>query len=89
MSDQEKTETPVLPKEPEFRILGSIGYNSVEELDKFIQNLDNSQALFVLISAANFAQSKGAYSLTEASMIAAAIKKFMKPTTETDVKNSE
>lgn len=75
-------ETESSKTEPKFRVLGALGYNSPEDLEAFIESIDNQKALFILISAANFAQAKGVFSLTEASLIASAIKKFLKPETE-------
>tara|TARA_R110000824_G_scaffold67377_4_gene174469 strand:+ start:3264 stop:3458 length:195 start_codon:yes stop_codon:yes gene_type:complete len=44
--------------------------------------MDQNQALNLLVQAVNLAQKRGAYSLEEASMVAAAAMVFTKPTEE-------
>lgn len=79
------------PKVPEakYKLLGNIAYNTMSDIENLEKGLTTETALFVLISAVNFAQSKGAYNLTEASLISNAIKKFMKPQVEAEQKPAE
>tara|TARA_B100001057_G_scaffold446969_1_gene486049 strand:+ start:10017 stop:10265 length:249 start_codon:yes stop_codon:yes gene_type:complete len=48
------------------------------------QELNQSQALNVLIQAVRIAQGKGAYTLEDAEMVSKAIKVFVPPTPETE-----
>jgi hypothetical protein len=63
---------------PKAVLLGSISYNEQEDYEKFIENLDVNQSVFVLIAGANFAQSKGAFNLEESELISKAIKTIKK-----------
>lgn len=57
-------------------LLGAISYEKREDYDQFLTGITIEHAAIVLISAANFAQSKGIFSLDEAELIAAAIKRL-------------
>lgn len=72
----ETTQQPA-QKEPAFKILGTIGYDNPADLDNFIATMDEKGGIFVLIQAVNYAQSRGLFNLNEASLIAAAVKKFL------------
>lgn len=61
---------------PVTTLLGTISYESREDYDNFLQNLTLEHAAIVLISAANFAQSKGIFTLDEAELIANSIKRL-------------
>jgi len=76
-------EAPDAPGTPEDSkkghvLLGTISYQSLEDYEKFLNNLDINQSLFVLISGCGFAQSRGAYSLEESELISRAIKTIKK-----------
>ena len=62
--------------EPVTTLLGSISYSNREDYDQFLNNLSLEHAAIVLISAANFAQSKGIFTLDEAELISNAIKRL-------------
>jgi hypothetical protein len=76
-----ETQTQQQPEQqaPAFTLLGTIGYNSPADLENFVNNLNLEGGIFVLIQAANYAQSKGVFNLSEAALIASSIKKFLKP----------
>jgi hypothetical protein len=57
-------------------LLGTISYENREDYENFIKSLSLEHAAIVLISAANFAQSKGIFTLDEAELIANAIKRL-------------
>ena len=59
-------------------LLGTISYQNTEDYEKFLNNLDINQSLFVLISGCGYAQSRGAYSLEESELISRAIKTIKK-----------
>jgi hypothetical protein len=62
------------PEVPANVLLGSVSYQNLEDYEKFLENMDVNQALFVLISGCTFAQTKGAYNLSEAELVARAVK---------------
>lgn len=63
---------------PQNVLLGTISYKNEEDYEKFLNNLDINQSLFVLISACGYAQSRGAYGLEESELISKAIKTIKK-----------
>ena len=59
----EKDETgPEQPKNQNV-LLGAISYETEEAYDNFLEKMDVNQAVFVLVAASKYAQSRGAYSL--------------------------
>jgi len=77
MSDIQETQKPA-PKEPAFTILGTLGFDKVEDLDQFTEKLDIQSSILLLIHATNYAQAKGCYNFAEASVIAKAIRNLVK-----------
>jgi hypothetical protein len=72
-------------KTPVTTLLGTISYESREDYENFLQNLSLEHAAIVLISAANFAQARGIFTLEEAELIANAIKRLTtKPAESTE-----
>lgn len=71
IEETEKSQDPIVTT-----LLGTISYESREDYDNFLENLTIEHAAIVLISAANFAQSKGIFTLEEAELIANAIKRL-------------
>jgi hypothetical protein len=63
---------------PKAVLLGAISYTDQADYEKFLENLDVNQSIFVLIASANFAQSRGAFNLEESELIARAIKTIKK-----------
>ena len=71
-------------------LLGSISYEKRDDYDQFLSDLTIEHAAIVLISAANFAQSKGIFSLDEAELIATAIKRLTtKPETASPTETAQ
>jgi hypothetical protein len=60
--------------QPKHVLLNAISYDEPADYDKFFNNLDVNQSLFVLMSGCTSAQTRGAYNLDEAELIAKAIK---------------
>lgn len=71
-------------------LLGAISYEKRDDYDQFLRDITIEHAAIVLISAANFAQSKGIFSLDEAELIATAIKRLTtKPETASPTETAE
>lgn len=62
------------PKAPVNVLLSAISYENEADYQAFLNNMDINQALFVIVSGCTHAQSKSAYTLGEAELIAKAIK---------------
>jgi hypothetical protein len=63
---------------PQNILFGSISYADDEAYEKFITEMNISQAIFVLIASANFAQAKGSFNLLESESLATAIRAIRK-----------
>jgi hypothetical protein len=63
-------------------LLGAISYINQDDYEKFLENLDINQAVFVLMAGCNYAQSKGSYNLDESELISKAIKTLKKSSKE-------
>lgn len=63
-------------EKPLATLLSSISYTNREDYDNFLKNLTQDHALIVLIASANHAQSRGAFNLEEAELVAKAIKRL-------------
>ena len=74
----EKSET----KKPLATLLGSITYDDEKAYQKFLENLTIQHSVLVLMSAANYAQTKGIFNLAEAELIAKSIKRLKTEATE-------
>ena len=80
----EDLDSPVEPiarhteTKPIATLLGAVSYTSIADYEKFLNNLTLEHATVVLISAAAYAQSKGAFNLDEAELVAKAVKRFKK-----------
>ena len=62
-------------------LFGAIGYADDEAYEKFIHNLNASQAILILMAAANFAQAKGAFSMYESEALATSVRLIKKTAT--------
>jgi hypothetical protein len=72
---------------PKYSIFGgAIGYDSPSDFEQFVSTMNQTNALYMLITAVNYAQSKGVYSIPEAEMLAASIKSFVKKKVEEPTK---
>jgi hypothetical protein len=76
-SEVVKEETQLSPEKANV-LLGAISYVDQDEYDKFLDNLDLNQSIFVLMAGCNYSQSKGIYNLDESELIAKAIKTIKK-----------
>lgn len=77
METTQQTPTPEMEtRKPTGTLLGTISYENREDYDNFLNSLTLEHAAIVLISAANFAQGKGIFSLDEAALISNAIKRL-------------
>jgi len=70
-------------------LLGSISYESHADYENFLNGLTLEHAAIVLISAANYAHSKGAFSLDESELIARAIKRMTTKPENDSASNTE
>jgi len=59
-------------------LFGTIGYQDDSAYENFIQNMNLSQAIFVLVASANFAQAKGAFNILESESLSTAIRVIRK-----------
>lgn len=57
-------------------LLGAITYTNESDYENFLKNLTIEQSVVILIAAANFAQTKGIYSLPESELIMKSIKRL-------------
>lgn len=55
-------------------LFGTIGYQDDESYENFVEKMNLSQAIFVLVASANFAQAKGSFNVLEAELLAKAIR---------------
>ncbi len=78
-SNQDNSDTAEDPNK--VVLLGTISYNNEKEYEEWLSKMDVNQAVFVLIASANFAQAKGAYSLSESELISSAIRSIKKSST--------
>ncbi len=78
----EKEETSSEQPKNQNVLLGAISYETDDAYDAFLEKMDVNQAVFVLVAASKYAQSRGAYSLNESELIATAIRKLKKKVKE-------
>lgn len=57
-----------------FQLLGSLQFMSDEHLELFLQTLDKNSSLYCLVEAVKYCNSRGAFSLGEAELLAKAIR---------------
>ena len=77
---EEISETPQAAsadsKKPIATLLGAISYENQKDYDNFLNGLTLEHAAVVLISAANYAHTKGIFTLDESELVAKAIKRI-------------
>lgn len=61
---------------PKVTLLSAISYTSRADYEAFLSTMTGEHAIVTLIAAANHAQSRGAYNLDEAELVAKAIRKL-------------
>jgi hypothetical protein len=77
-------------KKPIATLLGAISYENQKDYDNFLNGLTLEHAAIVLITAANYAHTKGIFTLDESELIAKAIKRMTTKSEEsTETSNSE
>lgn len=81
---KEQTGIDEKKESPKAVLLNAISYSNQEDYEKFLENLDINQSIFVLIASANYAQSRGAFNLDESELIAKAIKKIKNSSSKSD-----
>jgi hypothetical protein len=59
-------------------LFGAISYADDNAYEEFISNMNISQAIFVLIASANFAQAKGSFNLLESESLSTAVRTIRK-----------
>ena len=76
-------------KLPVGQLFDSINYYNIEDLDKFISNLNNEQSLYCLIQSVQYAHSKNLFSLEESEVISKSIRTLSLPIIEPQSENLE
>ena len=74
LQDNENNKLPI------GQLFDSINYYNIEDLDKFISNLNNEQSLYCLIQSVQYAHSKNLFSLEESEVISKSIRTLSLPT---------
>ena len=69
-------------KLPIGQLFDSINYYNIEDLDKFISNLNNEQSLYCLIQSVQYAHSKNLFSFEESEVISKSIRTLSLPIIE-------
>ena len=69
-------------KLPIGQLFDSINYYNIEDIDKFISNLNNEQSLYCLIQSVQYAHSKNLFSLEESEVISKSIRTLSLPIIE-------
>ncbi len=59
-------------------LLGSISYSDEFQYEEWLKTMDLNQSVFVLVAAANYAQSKGLLSIAESELVAGALRTIKK-----------
>lgn len=70
----ENTQTENTP----FKLLGSLQFMSEEHLELFFQTLDKNSAIYCLVEAVKYCNSRGAFTLGEAELLAKSIRTLSK-----------
>ena len=74
-----ETEAPTEEVKPIGTLFNTINYNNVSDLDRFIQNLTQDQALYCVVQAARAAHQRAAYGIEESEVISKAIRVLTTP----------
>lgn len=83
LQDNENNKLPI------GQLFDSINYYNIEDLDKFISNLNNEQSLYCLIQSVQYAHSKNLFSLEESEVISKSIRTLSLPIIEPQSDNLE
>ena len=84
-----QSETQAESKPPMATLLGAISYENQKDYENFLNGLTLEHAAIVLISAANYAHSKGIFTLDESELIAKAIKRMTTKPENDSASNTE
>jgi hypothetical protein len=76
MENVEQTTAANEQEVPKVTLLSAISYTSRADYEAFLTTMTGEHAIVTLIAAANHAQSRGAYNLDEAELVAKAIRKL-------------
>lgn len=60
-------------------LFDAINYYKIEDLDKFLNNLNHDQALYCLIQACQSAYKRNAFSILESELLSKALRKISTP----------
>ena len=63
-------------------LLGSLRFTSEEHLELFLQTIDKNSAIYCLVEAVKYCNSRGAFTLGEAELLAKAIRSLSKEDTD-------
>jgi hypothetical protein len=74
----EKSQKSNVNAEEQNVLFGAITYTDEAAYEEFIGNMNINQALFVLISSANYSQARGAFNLMESEALSSAIRAIRK-----------
>lgn len=69
-------------------LFGTIAYTDDSAYENFIQNMNLSQAIFVLVASANFAQAKGSFNLLESESLSSAIRVIRKNSSDSNTEDN-
>jgi hypothetical protein len=78
LEETPQTEEP----KPIGTLFNVINYNNVEDLDRFIQNLTQDQALYCVVQAARAGHQRSAYGMEESEVVSKAIRVLTTPPAE-------
>jgi len=76
---QPTEETATEQVKPIGTLFNTINYNNVSDLDRFIQNLTQEQALYCVVQAARAAHQRSAYGMEESEVVSRAIRVLTTP----------
>ena len=68
-------------------LFGTISYADENSYENFLQKMNLSQAIFILVASANFAQAKGSFNLLESETLATAIRTVRKNSAPAQAEN--
>lgn len=79
LEETPQTEETTEEQKPIGTLFNVINYNNVGDLDRFIQNLTQDQALYCVIQAARAGHQRNAYGMEESEVISKAIRVLTTP----------
>ena len=70
-------------------LFGTISYADEMSYENFLHKMNLSQAIFILVASANFAQAKGSFNLLESETLATAIRTVRKNSAPAQSENTQ